>query len=125
MFPTLAPTLYDSSGSGSGKSGKGSSSIAALVEEELQVSITEQGTNGTCTVVNNKVVYNPNSGFYGNDSCKYQVCTIEASLPKMCDDAVIDITVGEVVDSPPVAVNDVAETLEDSQVIIDVLANDE
>ena len=43
----------------------------------------------------------------------------------MCDDAVIDITVGEVVDSPPVAVNDVAETLEDSQVIIDVLANDE
>ncbi len=78
-----------------------------------------QGINGT--VVNNDdgtFTYTPNADFNGTDSFTY---TISDGISS--DTATVNITVHPVND-PPVAVNDIAATNEDTPVTVAVLAND-
>ncbi|MDC6390084.1 Ig-like domain-containing protein [Maribacter sp. PR1] len=88
---------------------------------------TTDPSNGTIEINDNgtpddisddTVTYTPNDGFNGTDSFEYTVCDAEGN----CDTATVTITVG----TPPVldAMDDEVSTPEDSELEIDVLAND-
>jgi gliding motility-associated-like protein len=65
--------------------------------------------------------YTPYQDYNGNDSYDYQVCDIDGN----CTIAKVHITIGsEILNNPPVAVNDTVMTLINIQSIIPVLAND-
>ena len=66
------------------------------------------------------VTYTPGSNYYGPDSFTYEVDDDDGATSNV---ATVSITVGDVND-PPVANNDTASTPEDTQVDIDVIAND-
>ena len=66
---------------------------------------------------NGAVTYTPNSDFVGNDSFQYEVADIHGNLSNAA-------TVKILVDQPPVALNDLANTQPGVPVTIDVLAND-
>ncbi|MCG8403774.1 MAG: Ig-like domain-containing protein, partial [Phycisphaerales bacterium] len=92
--------------------------------DPTSVTVTVAPTNGTAAVnaTNGEVTYTPNPNFNGNDTFTYQVC--DASVPPLCDTAVVNITVNPIND-PPMAVDDPNVTVnEDDAVAIDVLAND-
>jgi len=57
------------------------------------VSIVTQATNGDCSISLDilEVVYLPNDGFTGTDSCVYEAC--DRSSPPACDTATVTITV--------------------------------
>eukprot|EP00579_Thalassiosira_antarctica_P006795 CAMPEP_0201889690 /NCGR_PEP_ID=MMETSP0902-20130614/30609_1 /ASSEMBLY_ACC=CAM_ASM_000551 /TAXON_ID=420261 /ORGANISM="Thalassiosira antarctica, Strain CCMP982" /LENGTH=153 /DNA_ID=CAMNT_0048420343 /DNA_START=364 /DNA_END=825 /DNA_ORIENTATION=+ len=58
--------------------------------EELTVkSITSDGSNGLCAISLDSLVYVPNVGFVGTDSCVYEACD---SVPE-CDTATLTIEV--------------------------------
>jgi hypothetical protein len=90
------------------------------------ISITAQPANGTVTIdaLNCSVVYTPNAGFFGTDSFTYSVC--DNGTPVTCDNAVVTITVNEVVtgNNPIVANDDNAVTDMNVSVVIPVAAND-
>ena len=65
------------------------------------------------------VTYTPDSNFDGADTFSYQVCDSDGA----CDTALVTIIV-EPVDDPPVANPDTVVTLEDTPVVINVVAND-
>ena len=69
------------------------------------------------------VTFTPNANFNGMESIDYQVCDDGTPLPPLCDQATINITVNSVND-PPLAVDDIATTPEDTPVEIPVLDND-
>ncbi|MBE2197677.1 MAG: tandem-95 repeat protein [Anaerolinea sp.] len=87
--------------------------------DALIVASVTQATHGL--VVNNgsSVTYTPNANYYGADSFTYTVSDGNGGSAA----ATVTITVTPVND-PPVAVADEASTLEDTPVIIAVLAND-
>ncbi|MCG8408182.1 MAG: Ig-like domain-containing protein, partial [Phycisphaerales bacterium] len=92
--------------------------------DPTSVTVTVAPTNGTAAVnaTNGEVTYTPNPNFNGNDTFTYQVC--DASVPPLCDTAVVNITVNPIND-PPMAVDDPnAAVNEDDAVAIPVLAND-
>src|SRR5690606_2380709 len=60
-----------------------------------------------------------NAGFNGEDSFTYELCDADGD----CDMATVTILVGAVND-PPVAVDDIVETDEDTPLVVDVLEND-
>jgi uncharacterized protein YhjY with autotransporter beta-barrel domain len=79
--------------------------------------------NGTAVVDPNgqSVTYTPNAGYVGNDSFQYTIHDVNgASAAAAVTVQVID----QITNQPPVAVNDIATTLVDTPVTIDVLAND-
>ncbi|MET0026687.1 MAG: cadherin-like domain-containing protein [Candidatus Thiodiazotropha sp.] len=80
-------------------------------------------SNGSLTDLGNgSVSYTPNSGFSGSDSFSYQVSD---NLGAASNAANVSITVNPViVNSPPTAQDDSAETDADLSVEIDLLAND-
>ncbi|HRY60002.1 MAG TPA: Ig-like domain-containing protein [Patescibacteria group bacterium] len=83
------------------------------------VTITVNPTNGTITSIDpvtGKVIYTPNTGYYGSDSFQYQVCDDDGA----CDTATVTVLVL----APPLAVDDSASTNFNNSVIIDVLSND-
>ncbi|MEP6646544.1 MAG: Ig-like domain-containing protein [Saprospiraceae bacterium] len=84
--------------------------------------ITDTPTHGM-VVVNgdNTITYTPDPEFSGVDSFIYRIC--DNGTPPLCDTALVIINVN-LVNDPPVAVNDVASTNEDMSVVIDVLNND-
>jgi hypothetical protein len=76
--------------------------------------------NGTAVInPDNTVTYTPDANFYGSDSFSYTISDGAGGS----DTAVVTITVTPVNDAP-VANDDVATTLQDTTVTIDVLAND-
>jgi hypothetical protein len=79
----------------------------------------EDPPNGSvvCELATGDCTYTPDPGFSGNDSFEYSVS--DGGL--LSSTATVTI---HVVNRPPNAVNDTAETLEDNPVTIDVLAND-
>ncbi|MCP5017464.1 MAG: tandem-95 repeat protein, partial [Ketobacter sp.] len=72
------------------------------------------GNNGDGTFT-----YTPNTGFTGPDSFVYEICDTEP----LCDTATVSITVN-LNNDPPVAVDDSANTPEDTGMTIDVASND-
>ena len=86
----------------------------------LTVTISNQASNGNCTVEPvNQVVYTPNPLFTGQASCNYTLCD---SVSNSCDTANVNVDVGEA--SAPVANDDDDDTLFNEAVTVDVLAND-
>ena len=73
--------------------------------DPTSVTVTVAPTNGTAAVnaTNGEVTYTPNPDFNGNDTFTYQVC--DASVPPLCDTAVVTIVVNPIND-PPVANDD-------------------
>jgi hypothetical protein len=83
-----------------------------------------QPMNGTVTVNGDgTVTYTPNADFNGEDSFEYIVCDDGTPLPALCDTALVIVTVNPVND-PPVAIDDVTVTDEETPVVINVNSND-
>ena len=81
--------------------------------------------NGSITIdpVTGAITYTPDPAFTGNDTIQYTVCDDGNPLPAACDTAFIYIVVTEFND-PPVAVNDRDTTDEETEITIDLFAND-
>ncbi|MBS0933556.1 tandem-95 repeat protein [Providencia sp. JGM172] len=79
--------------------------------------IKTNGSKGTATIVDGKLVYTPNTGEVGTDTITYQVFDKNGNVS---NEATVTINI----DAPPVAVDDKATTKESVPVTIDVLAND-
>jgi hypothetical protein len=90
------------------------------------LSVVVPPTDGT-TSVNfslGTIIYTPDLNFSGSDSFSYQICDLLLSgAPGACDIAQVSVSV-DVVNDPPVAMDDSVSTPEDTPVLIDVLAND-
>ncbi|UCG56449.1 MAG: tandem-95 repeat protein [Phycisphaerales bacterium] len=78
-----------------------------------------QPQNGETEIIEGSVRYTPDPDFYGVDTFTYTISDGRGGT----DTATVTLTVTPVND-PPVAVDDAAVTDEDTQVTIDVLAND-
>ena len=87
------------------------------------VTLLTTPTNGTYTLnpATGQLTYTPNTNFVGSTSFTYAIC--DFGMPILCDTATATITVSGIND-PPVALNDVATTNEDTPVLINVLSND-
>ena len=86
----------------------------------LTVNLLTNPSNGTLTQnADGSLTYTPNADFVGTDSYTYEACDPN----NVCDPATVTIDVTPLND-PPVAVDDIAETDEETPVIIDVLDND-
>ncbi|HGM9888973.1 TPA: Ig-like domain-containing protein, partial [Proteus mirabilis] len=81
------------------------------------ISIIKQGSRGTATIVDGKLVYTPNAGEVGTDTITYIVKDKNGNVSN-------EATVTVNIDAAPVAHNDEAATKEAVPVTIDVLAND-
>ncbi|GEM_PF-1004026 len=91
-----------------------------LEDGGLSVAVTANPSNGTATVnPDNTITYTPDENYNGPDNFDYEVCDADGD----CDNANVDITVASV-DDIPVANADGTSTDEDTDVTIDVLAND-
>lgn len=77
--------------------------------------------NGTAVINNDSIIYTPALNFVGKDSLYYQVC--DNGIPSACDTGKVVICVANVND-PPVAMDDVASTNEDTPITIQVQGND-
>jgi hypothetical protein len=88
--------------------------------DALTVAISLQPANGTALVDNNQVVYTPNLNFFGTDTLIYTVDDQEGADPVP---AMVEITVAPVNDAP-VAIDDAVVTDEDTNITVNVLAND-
>lgn len=65
--------------------------VPATGESLVVQSITTQATNGFCSVSLDlvEVVYTPDDGFTGTDTCVYEACDTQT----VCDDATVTVTV--------------------------------
>ncbi|MFW2083869.1 Ig-like domain-containing protein, partial [Acinetobacter guillouiae] len=83
------------------------------------VVITKQPQNGTVSVdpITGEVTYTPNKGYVGPDAFEY---TVKDKAGNVSDPATVVIEVS----ANPVAVDDSAETKENTPIIIDVTSND-
>ncbi|MCB0761688.1 MAG: tandem-95 repeat protein, partial [Flavobacteriales bacterium] len=92
--------------------------------DNTSVTITDEPANGT-VVVNGDgtVTYTPDEGFNGTDSFTYEVCDTGNPLPALCDEALVEINVTSVNDSPSIA-DDSYTIDEDTEGTFDVLDND-
>ncbi len=85
------------------------------------ITIVKGASNGLATLVNNRIFYQSNVTFAGNDTVTYAVCTACG-----CDTAILVIAVVPAVCQPPIAIIDVAPTgySENCPFTYQVLAND-
>jgi len=87
--------------------------------DNLTITSVASGSNGTTAIVNNQVVYTPNSNFNGADSFNYEISDGNGGS----DTATVTVNVAPVNDLP-IAQNDTATTNQETGVSINVLAND-
>ncbi|MBN2533878.1 MAG: tandem-95 repeat protein, partial [Spirochaetales bacterium] len=87
--------------------------------DTLSIAGVGSASNGVAEININQVTYTPDNGFYGTDSFIYTVSDGNGGT----DTAIVSITIYEMNDDP-VTADDSAITAEDTQTIIDVLAND-
>lgn len=85
---------------------------------QITYSIASNPANGTATVNGNYVTYTPAARFSGTDTFNYSANYGRASVQ-----STVTVTVMQP-NSPPVAVNDAAQTTRNTSVLIPVLAND-
>ncbi|WP_221793391.1 tandem-95 repeat protein [Oceanobacter mangrovi] len=84
------------------------------------LTIVSQPAHGTASVVSGEILYNPDADFNGSDSLTYQIDDQNGATSNV---ATLIINISGVNDAP-VAANDSSTTDEDTDVVIDVLAND-
>jgi VCBS repeat-containing protein len=93
-----------------------------LPNNAINLSVVNSPSNGSAVPKNKNIVtYTPNASYAGTDIYRYRVCSMQDS--SVCSEADVTIVVNEVND-PPIAVDDQAETSEDTPVTIAVLDND-
>ncbi|WP_374941765.1 Ig-like domain-containing protein [Buttiauxella brennerae] len=83
---------------------------------DRQITATSNGTFGTTTIINGKVVYTPVAGYVGRDTFTY---TVTSGGINETATVTVDMT-----NTPPVANPDTSTTPEDSTASGNVLAND-
>jgi len=84
------------------------------------LTVVNPPANGTASVSGaGQITYTPQGGFSGADNFTYRLCDTQGA----CDTAVVTVTV-TAANSPPVANDDSATTPQDTQVVINVIAND-
>ncbi len=91
--------------------------------DTLTISSVADPANGTAEIVNGKIVYTPNAGYYGTETFEYTVTDPDG----LTDTATVTVTIEEdddPVNKSPVAVDDAVTTPEDSTITLDPLAND-
>ena len=90
--------------------------------DPITVTIVDNPEHGNVSVneTTGGVTYTPDSDYYGSDNFTY---TVDDDDGDTSNEATVSITVTSVND-PPVAVDDIATTPEDTPVVIDVLDND-
>ncbi|SFC68507.1 Ca2+-binding protein, RTX toxin-related [Pseudooceanicola nitratireducens] len=90
--------------------------------DALTVTSVEDPANGSAAIVDGKIVYTPDAGFTGTETFTYTI-TDEDGLT---DTATVTVKVedGNGGNQDPVAVDDLAETDEDTAVTINALEND-
>ncbi|MBV1878325.1 MAG: tandem-95 repeat protein [Pseudomonadales bacterium] len=92
-----------------------------IAEGPIVLTIDSEPSNGTASVVNNKINYSPTGSFTGTDNFSYLI--VDASGDPSIGQ--VNIIVSSVLpNTVPVAINDIVATLEQQVVSIDVLAND-
>ena len=88
----------------------------------IEITVETEPTHGDYEITNdNRIVYTPDANYNGPDELTYEVCDENGNGE--CDVAIVDITVAPVNDIPD-AVDDEDTIDEDTQSIINVLAND-
>ena len=87
--------------------------------DTLTISAVGNPTNGSATIENGKVKYTPAADYNGNDSFTYTISDGNGGSAT----ATVNVTVNAVNDTP-VAIDNTASVDEDSNVLIDVLTND-
>jgi len=105
-------------------------SIGVLVNDsdqdgdDLTLTIVSQPVNGVAMLSSQgtRIVYSPDTGFVGTDSFVYEIDDGNGGSAT----ATVDVTVTAVVsiNSPPVALDDVAEATQGQQINFNILAND-
>ncbi len=94
--------------------------IDVLNNDDFDATLTgtlSQPSNGTASIVNGQIVYQPNAGFSGTDSFTYEVTDPQGNKTTA--------TVTVIVQGSIVAGNDTATTPQGQAVTIDVLNNDD
>ncbi|MGJ8661533.1 MAG: Ig-like domain-containing protein, partial [Bacteroidota bacterium] len=71
---------------------------------------------------NGDFTYTPNTGFIGLDTFVVQICDDGTPLPSLCSNDTIFISVLPTIN--PIALNDTTNTLEDTQVTLNITSND-
>lgn len=93
-----------------------------LPNNAINLSVVNSPSNGSAVPKNKNIVtYTPHANYAGTDIYRYRICSTQDS--SVCAEADVTILINEVND-PPIAVDDQAETLEETPVTIAVLAND-
>ncbi|MBV6624590.1 MAG: tandem-95 repeat protein [Rivularia sp. (in: Bacteria)] len=87
--------------------------------DNLNIVSVTSGSNGTTAIVSNEIVYTPAANFNGVDSFSYEVSDGNGGM----ETATVTVNVAAANDQP-IAQNDTANTSEDTQISINVLAND-
>ena len=89
--------------------------------DAFSISTFTQPSHGTVIQVGNNFTYTPTAGFTGLDSFNYTICDDDG-----CSTAIVFINVTDVSPAqvPPIAVNDNANTTENTAVTIEVTNND-
>jgi large repetitive protein len=91
--------------------------------DDLTYTLLDDVNDGTLTLnPDGSFVYNPDANYFGNDSFTYVVC--DDGIPPLCDTVVVLITITPVNDAP-IAEDDTYTTNEDTQLIGNVLTNDQ
>ncbi len=88
-------------------------------QDSLTIASVTSPLNGSATVVDGQIVYQPNGGYFGDDSFQYTVGDGNGAT----DSASVTVSVASV-NSDPLAVNDSVTTSENTLTTIAVLAND-
>ena len=88
--------------------------------DALEIISTTQPENGSASIQDGKVVYQPNANFLGTDTFTYSVRDEAGSLST----GQINVTVSDIPNNPPVARNDHHVTAYLSAITVNVLAND-
>ena len=90
------------------------------------VTLISGPSNGSITSINpatGAMTYNPNTGWTGTDTFRYQVCDSVTPVPQ-CSQANVTVYVRTTLWTPPTARPDGASVNEGSFIVISVLAND-
>ncbi|MDX2002124.1 MAG: Ig-like domain-containing protein [Chitinophagales bacterium] len=92
----------------------------------ITVNVPQQSgpSNGTVVINSNGTfTYTPNTGYVGPDEFVYTIC--DNGVPSLCDTATVHILIQNPANQPPLARNDINNTLLNTPVSGDVSTNDE